>query len=80
MVANAPNYTECQFKTVAKYHGKWDWITVTIQKLNGKTPHQLRMELLERLKFMVNTPVITPQEMEETKALIEKHAIVTHNK
>jgi hypothetical protein len=33
-----------QFKTVAKYHGKWDWLTVTIQKFNGKTPHQLRQE------------------------------------
>lgn len=44
LVANAPNYTEMQFKTVTKYHGKWDWLTVTIQKLNGKTPHQLRQE------------------------------------
>lgn len=44
LVANATNYTEMQFRTVAKYHGKWDWLTVTIQKFNGKTPHQLRRE------------------------------------
>lgn len=51
LVANAPNYTEMQFKTVAKYHGKWDWLTVTIQKLNGKTPHQLRREAEAELEL-----------------------------
>lgn len=38
---NAPNYIEMQFKK------KGDWqpcIIVTVQRAQGKTPHQLRME------------------------------------
>lgn len=44
MVANSPNYTEMQFTVNEKYHGKWEHLTVTIQKFNGKTPHQLKVE------------------------------------
>jgi hypothetical protein len=43
MVAASPNYTEMKFDLVAKGE-KWEWLTVLIQKGNGKTPHQLRQE------------------------------------
>lgn len=43
MVAASPNYTEMKFDLVAKGE-KWEWLTVLIQKGNGKTPHQLRHE------------------------------------
>lgn len=45
MVASSPNYTEMTFepKTV-EHKGQFDCITVTIQKVKGKTPHQKRME------------------------------------
>lgn len=51
LVANSPNYTEMVFTTNAKYHGKWDHLTVTIQKFNGKTPHELRREAEEELRL-----------------------------
>jgi len=44
MVADAPNYTEMKFNLCGKYRGKWEWLTVHIQKGHGKTPHQLRQE------------------------------------
>jgi len=44
MVANSPNYTEMKFELHGEYKGKWEWLTVLIQKGNGKTPHQLRQE------------------------------------
>jgi len=47
MVANSPNYTEMKFDLADKYNGKHEWITVHIQKGNGKTPHQLRKEAEE---------------------------------
>lgn len=43
IVASSPNYTEMKFDLVAKGE-KWEWLTVLIQKGNGKTPHQLRQE------------------------------------
>jgi len=43
MVASSPNYTEVKFDLVAKGE-KREWLTVLIQKGNGKTPHQLRLE------------------------------------
>jgi hypothetical protein len=43
MIADSPNYTEMKFNLVAKLE-KWEWITILIQKGNGKTPHQLRQE------------------------------------
>jgi hypothetical protein len=43
MVASSPNYTEMKFDLVAEGE-KWEWLTVLIQKGNGKTPHQLRQE------------------------------------
>ncbi len=43
MVAASPNYTEMKFDLVAEGE-KWEWLTVLIQKGNGKTPHQLRQE------------------------------------
>jgi hypothetical protein len=42
MVASSPNYTEMRFDT--RKPESWEWITVTIQKGTGKTPHTLRME------------------------------------
>jgi hypothetical protein len=60
MVASSPNYTEMKFDLVARGE-KYEWVTVLIQKGNGKTPHQLRQEaererdeLLARLD-MANT-------------------------
>ena len=44
MVAESPNYTEMKFDLSGEYRGKFEWITVHIQKGNGKTPHQLRQE------------------------------------
>lgn len=40
MVADAPNYTEMKFDM----RGSDQWITVTVQKDTGKTPHQKRQE------------------------------------
>jgi hypothetical protein len=44
MVADAPNYMEMKFDIGGQYRGKFEWMTVLIQKGNGKTPHQLRKE------------------------------------
>ena len=44
MVASSPNYTEVKFELLGKYRGKHEWMTVLIQKMNGKTPHQMRQE------------------------------------
>lgn len=44
MVAFSTNYTEMKFETHGQFLGKFEWITVHIQKGNGKTPHQLRQE------------------------------------
>ena len=42
MVAASPNYTEMRFDTHKPE--SWEWITVTVQKGTGKTPHTLRMD------------------------------------
>lgn len=44
MVVDSPNYTEMRFDLNERYCKKYEWITVHIQKGNGKTPHQLRQE------------------------------------
>jgi hypothetical protein len=51
IVAKAPNYVEMNFKPSAAHLrdediGKpgYDMVTVCVQKVTGKTPHQLRME------------------------------------
>lgn len=44
LVADSPNYTEMSFDISGQYLEKWEWLTVHIQKGNGKTPHQLRQE------------------------------------
>jgi hypothetical protein len=59
MVADAPNYVEMRFEPYAQWKGKWEWLTVHIQKGNGKTPHQLRREAeaeLEKLMAQLNPP------------------------
>lgn len=59
MVADSPNYTEMKFDICGQYRGKWEWLTVHIQKGNGKTPHQLRQEAeleLAKLKAQLNPP------------------------
>ena len=56
MVASSPNYTEMKFELVEK--DKFEWITVLIEKGNGKTPHQLRMEAekeRDELKFKLDS-------------------------
>lgn len=56
MVAASPNYTEMKFDVVAR-GSKWEWLTVLIQKGNGKTPHQLRTEAEQetaRLKALLD--------------------------
>jgi hypothetical protein len=42
IVASSPNYTEMRFDT--RKPETWEWITVTVQKGTGKTPHTLRRE------------------------------------
>ena len=44
LLAEAPNYNEMRFELMGKYKGKYEWITVTVLKGSGKTPHQLRQE------------------------------------
>lgn len=44
LVFETPNYNEIKLTTSGNYLGKFEWITVTIQKGTGKTPHQLRLE------------------------------------
>lgn len=44
IVSPAPNYVEMKFDTVAKQKNGWEWITVTVQKGKGKTPHQMRQQ------------------------------------
>lgn len=59
MVADSPNYTEMKFDIAGQYRTKWEWLTVHIQKGNGKTPHQLRQEAereLAQLKSQMNPP------------------------
>lgn len=59
MVADSPNYTEMKFDLVGQYREKYEWMTVHIQKGNGKTPHQLRQEAemeLAKLKAQLNPP------------------------
>ena len=50
MVAQSPNYTEMVFETHGKFDGKYEFMTVTVQKHSGKTPHQLRMQADERAR------------------------------
>ena len=42
MVASSQNYTEMRFDT--RKPESWEWITVTVQKGTGKTPHTLRID------------------------------------
>jgi len=59
MIANSPNYTEMRFNCYGQYCGKLDWITVTIQKGNGKTPHEMRREAereRDELRSRLNPP------------------------
>lgn len=50
---NAPNYVEMSFKK----RGEADvCILVTVQRAQGKTPHQLRMIAEEKLKRLQDTP------------------------
>ncbi len=44
MIYDSPNYTELKFDVCGKYKDKFEWITVTVKKGNGKTPHQLKSE------------------------------------
>ena len=47
LVSASPNYTEMKFDIVGD--SNYGWITVIVQKGNGRTPHQLRQEAeLER--------------------------------
>lgn len=46
MVDSSPNYTELQFNLLTPQPG-YEWITVTVKKGSGKTPHQLR-EIAEK--------------------------------
>jgi hypothetical protein len=48
IVMKSPNYTEMQYEACGRnteFKGEWIGpITVTVQKVRGKTPHQLRVE------------------------------------
>ena len=59
MVADSPNYTEMKFDLCGQYRGKFEWVTVHIQKGNGKTPHQMRQEVereRDELRARLNPP------------------------
>lgn len=59
MVADSPNYTETKFDLCGHYRGKFEWITVHIQKGSGKTPHQMRQEAereRDELRARLNPP------------------------
>jgi hypothetical protein len=59
MVADSPNYTEMKFDLFGQYRGKFEWMTVHIQKGNGKTPHQMRQEVereRDELRARLNPP------------------------
>lgn len=50
---NTPNYVEMQFQPRAvKHRDKWIMVTVTVQKHDGKTPHELRMEAERRVAVL----------------------------
>ena len=44
LVADSPNYTEMMFDIKGSYLGKYEWVTVTVQKGSGKSPHELRRQ------------------------------------
>lgn len=44
MVFDSPNYTEMYFDINSKFRDKYQGITVHVQKVNGQTPHQLRLK------------------------------------
>jgi len=49
LLLNSPNYTELKFD-IQNPKEKYKWITVLVQKGEGKTPHQLRVEAKNKLK------------------------------
>ena len=76
LVAKSPNYTEMTLRPSRKYldGDKYDYITVLIQKVNGKTPHQLREEAervvscqAERIRELVSENVSLRRELETSR-------------
>lgn len=68
MVAESANYTEMKFDMVAKYprpdnDTEHKWVTVTVQKGMGKTPHQLRQIAENRVTSLQN-------ELQDTQKLL----------
>jgi hypothetical protein len=59
MVAESPNYTEMKFDLHGQYLGKYEWITVLIQKGRGATPHQMR-QAAERERDELRTQLTQP--------------------
>jgi hypothetical protein len=57
LVAGSPNYTEMKFKTFNP-RADYEWLTVTVQKGSGKTPHELRAEAEQELEELQNLPEI----------------------
>jgi len=56
LVATSPNYTEMRFDTKAIKKNGVEWITVTVQKGSGKTPHELRRQAemqLAQYRYMI---------------------------
>lgn len=49
LLGDAPNYVECKFDMVAPKKEGYEWITVTVKRDKGKTPHQLRAEAEARI-------------------------------
>lgn len=68
MVVASPNYTEMQFQMSPKWKGERKWITVTVQKQEGKTPHQLRQEAEKKVLALL-------KETSELRDLCEKNGI-----
>jgi hypothetical protein len=70
LVAESPNYTEAILE-FGKPHPEHGHITVTIQKLSGKTPHQLREEAEVKMKAVLDA-VATWVQMGETLITMER--------
>lgn len=76
LAAKSPNYTEMTLRPSREYldGDKYDYITVLVQKVKGKTPHQLREEAervvscqAERIRELVSENVSLRRELETSR-------------
>lgn len=63
ILADAPNYTESKFELTGHSNGEAKWITVTVLKSFGKTPHELR-KVAEAEVARLKSGDFTPEEFQ----------------